>query len=130
MPCCSFLSFQKFKPQNYNRRIWKYEETIKYRQILLDVDLHEIVRNSRDNVDIIAQKINSTILTAAEQSIPNKVVTIRPADQPWMHNEIRKLIRQRKRIHKQAKRTNNDLEWSKFRRIRTKIVQKIRSAKS
>ena len=129
-PVAVILSLKTFKPQNYKRRIWKYEEAdyIKYRQILLDVDLYETVRNSLD-VDTIVEKINSTLLTAAEQSIPNKIVTIRPADQPWMHNEIRKLFRQRKRIHKQAKRTNNDLKWSKFRRIRNKIVQKIRSAK-
>ena len=42
-PVAVILSFEKFKPQNYKRRIWKYEEAdyIKYRQIPIDVDLYD-----------------------------------------------------------------------------------------
>ena len=110
-PVALILSFLKFKAPNYKRRIWKYDEADynKYRQTLIDADLYTLVSNSQENVNTIAQRINSVIISAAEQSIPNKTVTIRPADQPWMHNEIRKLIRQMKRIHKQAKQTNNEL---------------------
>ena len=96
----------------------------KYRQILTEADLLGIVTNMHEDVNTIAQQINSIILSAAEQSIPNKIFTIRPSDQPWMHNEIRKLIRQRKRIHKKAKQTNSDIIWNKFRKIRNKIVKK------
>ena len=96
---------------------------------MTDADLHTLVTNSQEKVNTIAQRINTIILSVAEQSIPNKTVTIRPADQSWMHNEIRQLIRQRKIAHKQAKQTNSESKWSKFRRTRNKIVQKIRSAK-
>ena len=44
----------------------------KYRKILTDADIHTLV-----------------ILSATEQSIPNKNVPKRSADQPWMHTEIR-----------------------------------------
>ena len=130
-PVAVILSFMKFKPQNYKRQIWKYEEADynKYRQILSEAELSTLVTNPLDDVDTVAQKLNKVIISAAEQSIPNKMVTIRPADQPWLHNEIRKLIRQRKRIHKRAKQVNNEIIWSKFRKIRNKIVKKIRTAK-
>ena len=114
---------------DYKRRIWKYDEADynRYRQILTEVDLYTIVNSAQDNVDSIARKLNTSILNAAEQSIPNKIVTIRPTDSPWMHNEIRKLIRQRKRVYKQAKRTNNDHKWAKYRRLRNKVIQKVRT---
>ena len=80
-------------------------------------------------LDSAADTITSTILQAASVSIPNKVATIRPTDPPWMHNEIRVLIRQRKRIHKKAKKNNNALFWSKYRKIRNKVVKVIRSSK-
>ena len=86
----------------------------RYRKILTEVDLYTIVNRMQENVDSIARILNTSILDAAEQSIPNKIVTIRPTDSPWMHNKIRKLIRQRKRVHKQAKRTNNDQNWAKY----------------
>ena len=72
----------------------------------------------------IAEKIISTILKAASNSIPSKLETIRPEDQPRMPNETRKLIRHRKRIHRQAKRLDSTHLWSKFSNLRNKVVVK------
>ena len=72
--------------------------------------------------------ISSNILFEATKSIPNKFVTIRALDPPWMHNEVRKLIRQRKRLQKKAKVNNDASKWAKFRRVRNKITNKIRFA--
>ena len=47
-----------------------------------------------------------------------------------MHNNIRKLIRQRKRIHRQAKQKVNDENlWSLFRRKRNEVVAAVKKAK-
>ena len=83
-PVAVILSFPKYKSQNYKRQIWKYDaaDYSKYRQILTEADLLGTVTNMHEDVNTIAQKINSIILSAAEQSIPNKVVTIRPSDKP------------------------------------------------
>ena len=51
-------------------------------------------------------KLTTNIAHSANQSIPNKVVTIRPRDLPWIHNEIRKENRKRKRMHQLAKNRN------------------------
>ena len=48
---------------------------------------------------------------------------------PWMNTEIRKLIRTRKRLHKEAKRLNNVETWSKFREARNTVTKHIRKAK-
>ena len=82
------------------------------------------------DVDNVANKISSVIMETALSSIPHKNVKIRPNDSPWMHNEIRHLIRQRKRLHRKAKNVNSNEAWAKFRKIRNKVVGKIRSAKS
>ena len=83
-PVAVIFAFLKPKSQNYKRRIWKYDEADynRYRQILTEVDLYTIVNSAQDNVDSIARKLNTSILNAAEQSIPNKIVTIRPTDSP------------------------------------------------
>ena len=49
-----------------------------------------------ENVDVIAASISEIILQNASLTIPNKYVTLRPDDIPWMNNSIRKLIRKRK----------------------------------
>ena len=48
------------------------------------------------------------------QSIPNKVVTIRPRDLPWIHNEIRTEISKRNRMHQLAKNTNTPENWKLY----------------
>ena len=128
-PIAVILKFLKPKRKCYTRKIWKYDQGdyTKYRQLLSMQSWDDILLG---DVDTVANKIASTVMDAASKSIPNKNVTIRPKDTPWLHNEIRNLIRRRKRIHRRAKLLNTIEAWAKFRKIRNKIVGKIRSAKS
>ena len=127
-PVAVLLKFVKPKQKPFKRKIWKYDQGDypHYRQMLSETDWDGVLSGELDSV---ADTITSTILQAASISIPNKVATIRPTDPPWMHNEIRVLIRQRKRIHKKAKKNNNAQFWSKYRKIRNKVVKVIRSSK-
>ena len=65
-------------------------------------------------VDERVQKLTNNIVNAAEQSIPNKIVTVRPRDLPWFHNEIRKEIRKRNKAHKTEKITSTPENWKKI----------------
>ena len=44
----------------------------------------------------------------SNECIPNKYASIRPSKTPWMHNELHKLMRKRKRAYDKAKRTKNN----------------------
>ena len=48
--------------------------------------------------------ITNNLIKCANETIPNKNVVIRPRDLPWFHNDIRKHIRKRDRLHRTAKR--------------------------
>ena len=128
-PVAVLLKFLKPIHNCYTRKIWKYDQGdyIKYRQLLSDNNWDKTLVG---DVDIVSNKISSVILESAYRSIPNKTVTIRPRDPPWMHNEIRNLIRRRMRLHRKAKKNNSNEVWAKFRKLRNKINRKIRSAKS
>ena len=76
-----------------------------------------------------AKLVTNNIFEAAEVSVPNRVVTIRPKDPPWMHNDIRKSIRQRNRTHKLAKSTNDPTHWARFREARNRVTTLIRNSK-
>ncbi len=78
---------------------------------------------------IMPTKITDIILDAASKSIPNKMATIRPNDIPWFNTNLRKLIRKRNRIHKQAKTVNNEQAWYKFRKIRNEVTSLLRKCK-
>lgn len=71
----------------------------------------------------------SKLLNLAETCIPNKVVTIRPTDPPWITSAIKKHIRKRKRAYRKAKRTNLSSDWTRFKKLRNEIVSMIRKSK-
>jgi hypothetical protein len=73
-------------------------------------------------------EIECLIKTVTENK-PNKIVTFRPDDPPWMHNDLRNIIRQRKRLRMTAKRTKSPDDWIKYRKIRNICVNKVRNAR-
>ena len=83
-----------------------------------------------NNIDVNAQHITEALLLAAESTIPNKTVTIRPSTHPWITSHIRQLIRKRKHTFKQFKRTSDNHYWDKYKCIRNKIVSDIRKSKN
>ena len=130
-PIYLILDLQKPKPHNFCRTVWQYDagRYDDYRDNLNSVNWNTIL--SSNSVDVIADEISKTIIDLARKNIPHKIIRVRQNDAPWMHNEIRKLIRKRKRIHKRAKASNNDQNiWEQYRKTRNEVVSAIRKAKN
>ena len=80
-------------------------------------------------VDEYVNKITSNIMQSAEVSIPNKMVTIRPRDPPWMNNTIRRAIREKNK-YRSAKRINTNDAWIRYRVSRNKVTDLVRNSKT
>ena len=119
-------NFLTTKQHCYQRKIWKYDDANfdEYRQKLTSSDWNM----NNLSVDEQVHKLTNNMVKAAEQSIPNKIVTIRPRDLPWFHNEIRNEIRKRTKAHKLAKVTNTPENWKKFREARNHVTLLIRKS--
>ena len=123
------LNLRKYANNGYNRRIWMYDEG-NYnllRNKIANFDWNLILQ--KDNIHNMSLELGNTLLNFATECVPNKIVRIRKNDQPWFKNDIRKLIRQRKRKHSLAKRFNTAELWSSFRKFRNHVVNEIRKAK-
>ena len=81
-PVFVLLKFIRPKAGTYKRKIWNYQRADfgKFRQILSEQDLASQVR--QNDLDTSVQIMTDAIFNAAEQPIPNRVVTIRPNDYP------------------------------------------------
>ena len=128
-PIVTILKFTKHNHQSFKRKIWLYDKADynEYRSKLRTVDWNYFL--SSDNLDQTAVNISDAIISSASETIPNKIVTIRPNDIPWLNNNIRKLINTRKKLHKQAKQYNTDTAWAKFRQARNNVTREIRRSK-
>ena len=67
------------------RRIWNYKlaDYDLYWTLLSELSLVENL-NLNEDIDENVKHITDAIFSAAEQSIPNKTITVRPAEHPWI----------------------------------------------
>ena len=124
------LKFLRPAMKTYSRRIWNYKlaDFDKFRELLSDYNLIAKVEETTD-LDINAQQITDALFFAAEQSISNKVVTIRPSETPWINCKIKKLIQKRKRFFKIFRRTDSPLYWKRNNFFQNRVVTEIRNSK-
>ena len=54
------------------------------------------------------------------EHIHHKLVTVRPNDKLWYGNNLRKLLRKKRRAHQTAKCKKTNFYWQKFKIIRNK----------
>ena len=128
-PVIGFLNAPKPVSKSFKRNMWLYNQGDfdEYRRLLSLTNWESIF--SIDDIDKITTDISNTILSAAEATIPNKLVTIRKQDPAWLTNEIRKLIRKKNRIHNKAKRLNKPADWNTFRKIRNDVTSLVRKSR-
>ena len=121
-------NFMKINQHSFKRKIWLYynADFDLYRESLevCDWNLAELT------VDEYVNKITSNIMQSAEVSIPNKMLTIRPRDPPWMNNTIRRAIREKNKYHRSAKRINTNDAWIRYRVSRNKVTDLVRNSKT
>ena len=89
----------------------------------------DLIFQNQIGIDNIVKTFTSILLEIAAETIPNRMITVRNGDLPWISTELRKLMRKRDRLRKKAKQKNSDYYWSKFKSIRNKVVDSLRTAK-
>ena len=72
---------------------------------------------------------NNLFKYVIDDCIPNKLVTIRPRDKPFMSNYVRRLIRQRNRQYHKYLQTKVLRDWAIYKAMRNKTVSATRTAK-
>ena len=102
-PIFCVLKLPKSHTRTYKRKIWSFSKTnfLEYQTELKNQNWDILIH---DNIDKACNDITNCIIDSATKTIPNKIITSRPCDPPWMHNEIRKIMRLRKRKHSTAKK--------------------------
>jgi hypothetical protein len=108
------LNFKIAKPHSYNRLMWDFGRadymafTAKIAQTNWETCF------DYDDIDCVAQNWTDTLLNIARETIPNKMVTVRPWDKPFYNGYLRRLRRNKNRAHNLAKSDNTSAAWQQF----------------
>jgi len=120
---CS-LAFDLINNKNYSRKIWDYE---KGNCEGLNATLHNNMDTgifNTPNIDLIVEIFNTVLFQCASYFIPNRTITIRPQDKPYITRECRRADRIRNRWHKTFQRTRNPFHYDLFRERRQSSYDK------
>jgi hypothetical protein len=93
-----------------------------YREKLQRVDWDELI-NSGNSEDDLCESFFKCNITSS------KIITVGKTDPPWMNGDIRRAIRKRNQLQRQAKKSNLPVHWANFRKSRNKIINLIRRQK-
>lgn len=74
-----------------------------------------------DNVHNATVNFSHAFFSHIRESIPEKLITIRPKDKPWFDSGLRIEISLRNRLRKIAMKSNNALDMQKFKKSRNKV---------
>ena len=130
LPVIGVFNQPNHQNHTFKRKIYLYErgDYDSFRQKLNSVDW-DTMFVTRD-VDTITLSITNIITDIADRTIPNKIITVRKDNPPWLTTKLKSAIRKKCRIHKKAKRTNSQSDWQKFRNFRNKCNKLVLNAKN
>ena len=127
-PAFAVLNFLKPRHKSIRRTIWKYDEG-NYDDFRIELNNFDWDTLACDDIDMYVNNFTNTLSQIASSFIPNKCVTIKPYEPPWLTKEIKNKIRQRKRLYRKARKTDSLYHWNKFKKLRNEIVCLIRQRK-
>ena len=83
-----------------------------------------------NDIDKATELFTDAILSAAVDSIPVKTIRIRTTDKPWVTAELRKNIRKRDRLFKQARLKQTQHSWDRWKQQRNVVTDLNRRLKN
>ncbi|CAC5400798.1 unnamed protein product [Mytilus coruscus] len=77
--------------------------------------------NAENSMDQNCKNFTNKFLEYINDCIPQKEVTLRPNDKIWFNSDLRREIRKRDRLHKQARRSNGIPDLNKYKKQRNHV---------
>ena len=68
-----------------------------------------------DDIDVSTNNITRALIDAANTHIPNRIITVRKDNPPWLTSSIKRVIRRTNRFHKRTNRSSLPGHWERFR---------------
>ena len=127
-PIYCVLNFIKPVSPCFKRKIYLFDmgDYQTFSNDLMDTDWNSL---KSDDIDTYAENITDRITFLTNKHIPNKMITVRKTDPPWLTNNIKKLLRKKKRLYDKYKKSNNPSHWDIYKRFRNHVTSELRKSK-
>ena len=125
------LSFMSHRHHSVRRTVWNFKRCdVTALCEAMDSAPWDLGFNLHDNIDDVVGYWSDLMLYVMSQYIPNKVITVRDNEKPWVNSELKQAIRRRGVLWKRYKRTGSADHFSIFKLARNKVVNLNRSLRN
>ena len=115
------IDLQTKSPPPYTRRMWDYKnaDITNIRRAISEVNWERTFRpkNVNDQVEFLTNSINHVFTNFC----PNRTIKCRAKDAPWMTNEIKIKLKEKKKLYKKFIQNTNDLGYKYL--LETKMLE-------
>ena len=128
--CATYISipFPYQTQPCFERTIWLYSRA-NYELLnkkISDYNWNVLLNGS---IDESCATFTRIFIGMVNECIPHKTVCVRPDDQPWYDNAIRRISRKRDRMKSTAKSSGKITDWSKYKNLRNTVNNMKKHAK-
>lgn len=128
-PVYCVINFNKIKTPVYRRKVYLYDRG-DYQAFAADLRQTDWNIIKSDDIDVYAENFSDTITNLANKHIPNKIIKVRNSDPGWLTNNIKRLIRKKKRLYNKYKKSQNMNHFENYKQIRNLVTNEIRKSKT
>ncbi|MCG8046167.1 MAG: reverse transcriptase domain-containing protein [Candidatus Thiodiazotropha endolucinida] len=127
-PTYCVLNFTKPTTPCFKRKIYLFDRGNyqTFSNDLIDTDWNTLKSN---DIDTYAENITNRITSLTNKHIPNKLIKVRQSDPSWLTNNIKKLLRKKKRLYDKYKKSKNPNHWDTYKRFRNHVTSELRKSK-
>ena len=127
-PIYCILKFDKPKLKPFSRHIWLFDRG-NYESLSQEISNTNWDMLKNNDINIYANNLTEQVSKSSKIHIPNKFIKVKQSDPHWMNNNIKQMMRKRKRLYDKYKRTKNASDLQNFKQYRNKITGKYENLK-
>ena len=122
------LHIQKFVPQkSFTQDYSKYTKD-QFKDDIRNLDWQSFIFSS--DINLAWREFKQNFSNIVDKHVPLKETMVRGKISPWFTRTIKTKMIERDYVLKQARRTNSELHWSRYKTMRNFVTSAIRKAKS
>ena len=122
------INCKKYEPRKIQTRNYKNFCRESYKDDLRNIPWENALRLT--NLNQSWNHFKELVTDCIDRHAPRTQKKVTGKDCPWLTSQIKTTIHQRDFMLRKAKRTNRDMDWAEYKRIRNLVTSSIRKAKA
>lgn len=126
--CARKLNSQKYQPRTIKCRNYVNYEPNNLNEDISKIDWQPVYHST--NVSTALEYFNRSVKSVFDEHAPIIEKRVKGKSCPWLSRDVKKLLNDRDKLLRKARRTKNENDWASYKRLRNLCTNRVKRAKS